>query len=156
MELLSPDFIASDSTLTFGMPLFGTIAIKRGGSENVHVDVGDHKATLAIVAVFGNFTGGELCLPQTGDKVPLQPGQVIAFRAGQLAHFTAPVEGTRMVITGFTDHLTGLHARIENEGVIAMSMDDYDSLIIEEQRKLVANYRARTGKTFSVPCKKYI
>jgi hypothetical protein len=83
--------------------------VKEGGSRNLHLDFHDYKLGWAWVWCVGDFEGGELCLPQLGVKIPLVPGQLIAFMAGSLAHFTAPFKGKRIVFTGFSDSLIMMH-----------------------------------------------
>lgn len=92
--------------------LFFTIAIKEGGSQIIHIDWTDHPWVYAWIILAGEgWEGGELCLPQLGRKIPTSPGQVIAFTARTLAHFSAAHRnGRRVVFTGFTDYWIMSHA----------------------------------------------
>ena len=88
---------------------FFCLAIKEGGSSMLHLDFHDYKLGWAWVWCVGDFVEGELCLPQLGIKIPLVPGQMIAFMAWSLAHCSAPISGRRIVFTGFCDSFLMTH-----------------------------------------------
>lgn len=44
-----------------------------------HKDSGDFKDGWVMMAVFGKFEGGYLCLPDLDARVPFQPGDVVVF-----------------------------------------------------------------------------
>lgn len=91
--------------LDFGGPFF-TLAIKEGASENLHIDFNDDVRNLAWVIPLGDWQGAELCVPQLGAKIPICPGQILAFDAKLLAHSSAPIiHGRRIVLTLFSDYV---------------------------------------------------
>jgi hypothetical protein len=88
--------------LDFG-GLFFTIAVKEGSSDRFHIDWNDNLQKYAIIFCAGDYEGGEFCVPQLGERIPLRPGSVIAVRTRLLAHCSAPLTGRRLVFTCFTD-----------------------------------------------------
>ncbi|ELR07922.1 hypothetical protein GMDG_08570 [Pseudogymnoascus destructans 20631-21] len=74
----------------------------------INAQVGPHKDNHDVLdgwvamACFGEFEGGELCLPALGYKIPFQPGDVVLFRSAVLEHWIAPFEGTRYSCVFFT------------------------------------------------------
>jgi hypothetical protein len=91
------------------------VAIKKGGSETLHIDASDHVKKYAVITTVGKFTGGEFCVPHFGWKIPVGPGQILLVPARLLAHCTAPFAGDRIVITGFTHELLGTHSGEDNQ-----------------------------------------
>lgn len=64
--------------------------------------------------VAGEFTGGELVVPELKVQVALQPNDVIFIRSRLLEHFLAPFSGTRYVFVSF--HHASLFEQVdENE-----------------------------------------
>ncbi|KAG8925824.1 hypothetical protein FRC01_009637 [Tulasnella sp. 417] len=96
-------------------PLFNVFAMKYGGSEISHLDLGDVPGLYAIIVVLDNFQGGDFCLPHLGYRIPLHRRSVLLVDARRLVHSTAPWTGFRFVITGFIDYNTALHAGIKTE-----------------------------------------
>lgn len=92
--------------LDFGGAFF-TVAVKEGSSERVHIDFNDDVKNVAFVVPFGDFMGADLCLPQLNTRIPISPGQAIAFDAKLLAHCSSPItSGRRIILTLFTDYIT--------------------------------------------------
>ncbi|KJA16317.1 hypothetical protein HYPSUDRAFT_71417 [Hypholoma sublateritium FD-334 SS-4] len=91
--------------LNFGGTFF-TVAVKEGSSERVHIDFNDDCKNVAFVVPFGDFQGADLCVPQLKTRVPVLPGQVVAFNAKLLAHCSSPIiSGRRIILTLFTDYI---------------------------------------------------
>ena len=99
------DKFASRPNLDFGGAFF-TVAVKEGSSEIVHIDFNDDCKNVAFVVPFGDFKGADLCVPQLNTRVPVSPGQVVAFNSKLLAHCSSPIlEGRRIILTLFTDYV---------------------------------------------------
>ena len=95
--------------LDFGGPFF-TVAVKEGSSENIHIDFNDFRHSVTWVVPLGDWTGGEFCAPQLGEKIPICPGQVFGGLTGILAHCSAPVkQGRRIILTLFSDKFLMSH-----------------------------------------------
>ncbi|KAI0312509.1 hypothetical protein OF83DRAFT_1086969 [Amylostereum chailletii] len=62
---------------------FLVFAVKEGSSEIIHIDWNNFPDSLTSIVVFGDWTGGELCLPQLDKKFKLQHGQSWFFSARQ-------------------------------------------------------------------------
>ncbi|KAK7952418.1 uncharacterized protein PG986_008146 [Apiospora aurea] len=60
-----------------------------------HRDNGDIKGGLAGLATLGNYTGGNLCLPQLGVKVRYGPGACALTRGSGLEHLVTDFQGPR-------------------------------------------------------------
>jgi hypothetical protein len=99
--ILAKEF-ATRPALDFG-GVFFTVAVKEGSSEIIHLDFNDDKDNVSWIVPFGDWKGGEFCVPQLNQKVPIRPGQVIAAMTRNLAHCSAPVTGRRVILTLFTD-----------------------------------------------------
>ena len=84
---------------------FFAIAVTEGSSEIPHIDHHDSKDTMAWIVPVGGWQGDScVCLPQFDLKIDVRPGEVFAFLASRLLHFTTPpAAGTRLVLTLFTD-----------------------------------------------------
>lgn len=93
-------------------PLFHALAIKFGGSELVHLDLGDWLTFYAMVFAVGDFTGGNLILAEMDRSIPIPPRAAALFNARKMAHHVGHFEGTRLVLTGFIDKATAVHAGI--------------------------------------------
>ena len=77
---------------------------KEGSSEILHLDFNDDRHSISWVVPFGDWTGGEFCLPQLGVKIPVRPGQALAVMTKILIHCTAPItNGRRVILTLFCD-----------------------------------------------------
>ncbi|KZT57506.1 hypothetical protein CALCODRAFT_483078 [Calocera cornea HHB12733] len=86
--------------------LWACLAVKMGGSERLHIDSSDPAELMTAIFAMGDFEGGELELPTTGYRIPVQPGQVLFAKTRILPHNTAPIlSGTRYAFTGFTDSI---------------------------------------------------
>lgn len=101
------------------------MAFKQGGSEIQHLDFGDFQNLLAIIIVLGDFNGGDFKLPQAKVSIPLPSGTVLMVAARDLIHSTGPFEGNRLVITGFIDKNTALHAGIREPEFKQLSFEEY-------------------------------
>ena len=66
---------------------FATVAVNFDvGPLKAHRDEGDYQNGICLVAVGGDFTGGEISFPELKMKFDVQPGDVIAFRSYLLLH----------------------------------------------------------------------
>ncbi|KAK8090051.1 hypothetical protein PG997_005012 [Apiospora hydei] len=70
-----------------------------------HRDTGDVKGGLAGLVTLGNYTGGNLCLPQLGLKVPYRPGACALLRGSGLEHLVTDFRGPRFFVVA-TNHET--------------------------------------------------
>ncbi|RHZ52079.1 hypothetical protein Glove_465g2 [Diversispora epigaea] len=66
--------------------IFPMIAINYNIVSNYHWDLSDASNCLCCLIPLGNFQGGDLYFPQLHVRVPLQPGQVVAFDSHNLLH----------------------------------------------------------------------
>lgn len=97
--------------------LFFTLAVKEGGSEDMHLDWGDSPFSLAIITSVGD-RAAYFCIPQLGIKIPLYPGQFLAVASRLLSHYMCYVQDAdsnakskrRVVIVAFCDALILAHA----------------------------------------------
>ncbi|KZV70036.1 hypothetical protein PENSPDRAFT_579879 [Peniophora sp. CONT] len=89
---------------------FHAIAVKKGSSNKLHIDMFD--GLMAWLIVLGLWDeGGYLVIPQLGTKFRIPPRSAFGFLATRLAHFaTPPTEGDRVVITCYTDCFLLNHA----------------------------------------------
>jgi len=83
--------------------VFFTIALSRGASSRIHIDVNDYEKGYAFLIPLGTYEGGGLTLPTCHATISLVPGQFLAFSSSLLPHFIENAIRTRYVITGFTD-----------------------------------------------------
>jgi hypothetical protein len=91
---------------------FYTLAIKDGASEIYHLDLKDHLYSWTFIVLIGDWTGGELYIPQIDRKVPVRQGQVIAIMTRLLVHCTAPItSGQRTVFTCFSNAVLMKHGK---------------------------------------------
>ncbi|KAI9765984.1 MAG: hypothetical protein M1840_006991 [Geoglossum simile] len=81
--------------------LFPLRAILVNTLTEPHVDSDDWIGGWAWISPFGNFSGGDLCLPQLGVRVPLPPGGIAGLRGRELVHFTDKWSGSRYSIVHF-------------------------------------------------------
>lgn len=85
---------------------FHCLALLVNTQVGPHKDGNDVKDGWVAMACFGDFEGGELCLPGIGCKIPFQPGDVVLFRSAVLEHWVAPFQGTRYSCVFFTKQST--------------------------------------------------
>ncbi|RHZ49680.1 hypothetical protein Glove_518g12 [Diversispora epigaea] len=82
--------------------IFPMIAINYNIVSNYHWDLSDASNCLCCLIPLGNFQGGDLYFPQLHVRVPLQPGQVVAFDSHHLLHSNLPlISGIRHNIVYF-------------------------------------------------------
>lgn len=73
---------------------FGTLAVLADGKEtNMHRDGNDLRNGYACMISGGEHTGGFLCLPELGLKVPYKNGTIALFRGVQLNHYVSKTRG---------------------------------------------------------------
>jgi hypothetical protein len=102
---------------------FYTVAIKDGASEFYHIDLKDALFSWTFIVLIGNWSGGELCIPQIDRKIPVRQGQVIAIMTRLLVHCTAPIiSGHRTVFTCFTNSVLMKHGKqwLEDQGGVVV------------------------------------
>ncbi|KAK4447927.1 hypothetical protein QBC34DRAFT_381764 [Podospora aff. communis PSN243] len=73
------------------------------GYTQRHRDTNDVAGGLAGLCTFGGYTGGALCLPQLGIKVPYSPGTCAIIRRDGLEHLVQDYSGPRFFVIG-TNH----------------------------------------------------
>ncbi|KAI1811335.1 hypothetical protein GGS20DRAFT_593292 [Poronia punctata] len=73
------------------------------GYTQRHSDIQDISEGLAGLFSFGDYQGGNLCIPQLGIKVKYQPGTCAILRGTALEHLVQDYSGTRFFIIG-TNH----------------------------------------------------
>ncbi|KAK5659775.1 hypothetical protein OQA88_986 [Cercophora sp. LCS_1] len=86
-ELTDEDFVSS---LVLGV----------NGHIQRRKDSNDIKGGLAGLCTFGNYHGGELCIPQLNLKVPYKPGTCAIIRGTDLAHLVSDYSGPRYFLIG--------------------------------------------------------
>lgn len=95
--------LAARPALDFGGAFF-TVAVKEGTSERVHLDFNDDEDGVSWVIPLGEWEGGEFCVPQLNEKIPICAGQALAGMVRILVHSSAPVKkGRRLILTLFSD-----------------------------------------------------
>ncbi|KAK7942513.1 uncharacterized protein PG986_011626 [Apiospora aurea] len=80
-------------------------ALGINGHTQRHMDQGDIKGGLAGLLTVGDYSGGNLCLPQLNLKLPYQSGSVALIRGSGLEHLVTDFAGPRFFIVG-TNHET--------------------------------------------------
>ncbi|RYP42693.1 hypothetical protein DL767_000062 [Monosporascus sp. MG133] len=70
-----------------------------------HADKKDAYLGLAGLCTFGRYTGGHLCVPDLGFRVPYQPGACTILRGRSLEHLVKDYSGLRVFVIG-TSHDT--------------------------------------------------
>ncbi|RYP77973.1 hypothetical protein DL771_000832 [Monosporascus sp. 5C6A] len=68
-----------------------------------HKDTADVKFGLATIVALGEYSGGDLCFPQTGLALAYQPGCCVMFRGAEMEHFVSEWTGNR-IFMAFTNH----------------------------------------------------
>ena len=68
--------------------LFPLRAILVNTHTEPHVDKDDWVGGWAWLAPFGAFTGGDLCVPQLGIRVPMPAGSIVGIQGREFTHFT--------------------------------------------------------------------
>ncbi|RYP43602.1 hypothetical protein DL768_009845 [Monosporascus sp. mg162] len=68
-----------------------------------HADKKDAYLGLAGLCTFARYTGGHLCVPDLGFKVPYQPGACMILRGRSLEHLVKDYSGLRVFVIG-TSH----------------------------------------------------
>jgi hypothetical protein len=81
------------------------LAVLRNLQVFNHKDKGDVRDGWVGMTCFGDFTGGELCLPQLSLKLDFKPGDVILFRSSVLEHWVNECNGPRSSFVFFS-HFT--------------------------------------------------
>ncbi|KAJ7643262.1 hypothetical protein B0H17DRAFT_959768, partial [Mycena rosella] len=80
---------------------FGGFVINISACKWAHRDKGDKR--LCLVVPFGSFTGGQLCLYETGFSFDLQLGDVLIFPSCDLTHFNLHFSGQRGTLVLHSD-----------------------------------------------------
>ncbi|KAK8006007.1 hypothetical protein PG991_012304 [Apiospora marii] len=65
-----------------------------------HRDTSDVRGGYAGLFTLGQYTGGNLCIPQLGIKVPYAPGACALLRGDRMDHLVADYTGPRYFVTG--------------------------------------------------------
>jgi hypothetical protein len=81
--------------------LFPLRAVLINSLTEEHVDLGDWAGGWAWMGVFGDFAGGDFCLPQLGIRVPMPPGSIVGIRGSLLRHFVSCWKGERYSVVHF-------------------------------------------------------
>ncbi|RHZ83994.1 hypothetical protein Glove_86g100 [Diversispora epigaea] len=114
--------------------IFPMIAINYNIVSNYHWDLSDASNCLCCLIPLGNFQGGDLYFPQLHVRVPLQPGQVVAFDSHNLLHGNLPlISGIRHSIVYFVHqnffHKEDNYSNMEIENVkLIKSLHDNKNL----------------------------
>ena len=87
---------------TSGRGCWNALALLCNFRVDPHKDSGDVKDGWVAMTCLGKFSGGELCLPQCGVRIPYEVGDVVLFRASVLEHWIMPWEGKRYSMVFFT------------------------------------------------------
>jgi len=81
--------------LPFRFGAFATVVVNVNFACGPHVDGHDCRNGLCFVLVFGQFTGGSLCLEGLKTEIDCQPGDLIVFPSQKLRHWVTNFEGWR-------------------------------------------------------------
>jgi hypothetical protein len=79
------------------------LAFRQGHAHVEHIDLNDDLHQFTIIFVLGNFTGGDLILPQLRIRIPLKPGQILFLRTRYVVHYASDYQGIRYIFSGFMD-----------------------------------------------------
>lgn len=84
---------------------FMVIAVLRNNRVHPHKDKGDYRDGWAVMTCFGDFEGGDLCLPsldvdfwygeRSGVRIGYKPGDVVFLRSSVVEHFISRFTGER-------------------------------------------------------------
>jgi hypothetical protein len=120
--------------------IFPMIAINYNIISNYHWDKSDTSNGLCCLIPLGDFQGGDLYFPQLHVRVPLQPGQVVAFNSHYLLHGNLPlIRGVRHSIVYF------VHQYFFQEE------DNYNNMEVENAeltKSLYDNKNLNNGRNF--------
>ncbi|RHZ79024.1 hypothetical protein Glove_152g66 [Diversispora epigaea] len=128
--------------------IFPMIAINYNIVSNYHWDLSDASNCLCCLIPLGNFQGGDLYFPQLHVRVPLQPGQVVAFDSHNLLHGNLPlISGIRHSIIYFVHqnffHKEDNYSNMEIENIkLTKSLHDNKNL----NKRILLNYTINVPK----------
>ncbi len=56
-----------------------------------HTDAKDQTGSLNVVITYGNYTGGQLILPEIPLSIPIQPRDILLFQGSSLKHYVSKI-----------------------------------------------------------------
>ncbi|RYP11701.1 hypothetical protein DL767_011022 [Monosporascus sp. MG133] len=75
-------------------------AVGINGYTQRHKDSNDFFKGVAGLCTFGDYTGGAMCIPQLGIKVPYRPGTCVLLRGSDMDHYVEDFSGPRFFTIG--------------------------------------------------------
>ncbi|KAI1264948.1 hypothetical protein F5Y18DRAFT_436380 [Xylariaceae sp. FL1019] len=96
--------LPEESRMKISEPTFATLAVLGINTfTQRHVDRTDVKFGFASLVALGDYTGGDICFPQIGLKMPYKAGDCVLFRGAEMDHFVSDWAGYRIFLL-FTNH----------------------------------------------------
>jgi hypothetical protein len=82
--------------------MFSTITVNQSALFRSHADGNNFPGSLACLAAFGDFAGGELCFPRFGISCPIEPGDLLIGDNNLEQHGNiGPLSGERISIVAY-------------------------------------------------------
>lgn len=82
--------------------MFSTITVNQSALFRSHADGNNLPGSLACLAAFGDFAGGDLCFPRFGISCPIEPGDVLIGDNNLEQHGNiGPLSGERISIVAY-------------------------------------------------------
>ena len=90
-----------------------------------HRDEGDTPDGWTAMTVFGNFTGGDLCLSDFNTRIPYKTGALVLFRSALLEHWITDFQGDRYATVWYTKNdMWGSDVAGDDDFEFGMAGDD--------------------------------
>ncbi|GJN87062.1 hypothetical protein Rhopal_000006-T1 [Rhodotorula paludigena] len=103
------------------------VALLRNAEVDPHFDSNDARYGWIAETVAGDFSGGEMFLPQLGIVVPVRPGNVLLMRSGLLEHCVLPCTGERCAVVAFRHESTMVHASMGRTAEVLKQSKTWES-----------------------------
>ncbi|RYP64948.1 hypothetical protein DL771_008517 [Monosporascus sp. 5C6A] len=123
LQELDPEYLSDCREIYKALPLENKIHCRDDGGEYLtlyalginphtmrHADTNDIRNGYAGLLTFGDYEGGNLCLPQLGFKVPYRPGACAILRGDRIQHFVSDYHGERYFVVGTNHEKVKQHA----------------------------------------------
>ncbi|RYO94045.1 hypothetical protein DL766_004100 [Monosporascus sp. MC13-8B] len=123
LQELDPEYLSDCREIYKALPLENRIHCREDGGEHLtlyalginphtmrHADTNGIRKGYAGLLTFGDYEGGNLCLPQLGFKVPYRPGACAILRGDRIQHFVSDYRGGRYLVVGTNHEKVKRHA----------------------------------------------
>ena len=98
---------------SIGDSCYSTLTINKNFRTAVHTDKGDYKEGIGTITTFGDFTGGEFCLPEFRIGFDVKPNDILFVNVHK-EHGNLPFEGSRYSMVSYArEHLNKCGLRWE-------------------------------------------